>query len=148
MSRNGVIAVLAVIVAAALFGYLAFQSSGTSNSSATETPTALSAPASDLVTQGEILFKQYRCNVCHSTTGRGGAGPNLVGLAGSQVKLTNGQTVVADTNYLRESIINPDLQIVAGYGPEVMSAATEPFADQITKESSVNALVAYIESLK
>ncbi len=148
MSRNGVIAILVVLVAAVLFGYIAFKSSNTSSTAATEPPATSSPTTADLATQGRILFNQFRCNVCHSTTGGGGAGPNLVGLAGSQVKLTNGQTVIANTDYLRQSIINPDTQIVAGYGPDVMSAATDPFMTQITKESTVNALVAYIESLK
>ncbi len=148
MSRNGVIAILVVIVAAVLFGYIAFKSSETSSSTATEPPAAGSPSVADQITRGERLFNQFRCNVCHSTTGGGGAGPSLVGLAGSQVKLTNGQTVVADTQYLRQSIINPDAQIVAGYGPSVMSAATDPFMAQITQDSTVAALVAYIESLK
>ena len=95
-----------------------------------------------------LLFNQFRCNVCHSTNGGRGAGPDLNGLAGSTVKLSNGQSVVADTEYLRQSIVDPDAQIVAGYGPDVMSAATDPFATQLSQEQTVSALVAYIQSLK
>lgn len=134
-----------------MFGYIAFRSSEPPGTPATITPSAYAgSPASqaDLVAQGKTLFNQYRCNVCHTTTGGRAAGPTLKGLAGSQVKLEGGQTVVADAKYLRQSILDPDSQIVAGYGPSVMSAATAPFLDQISQVDHVNALVAYIQSLK
>ncbi len=71
-----------------------------------------------------------------------------MGLAGSQVKLSSGQTVTADALYIRQSILDPDSQIVAGYGPSVMSAATDPFSEEIRQDDHVSALVAYIQSLK
>ena len=42
---------------------------------------------------------------------------DLQGLFGSMVKLANGQTVKADEQYLLESILDPDKQIVKGYQP-------------------------------
>lgn len=64
------------------------------------------------------------------------------------MKLNNGQVVTADAKYLRTSIVNPDIQIVSGYGPDVMSAALDPFTAKIQQGDNVNALVAYIQSLK
>ena len=45
------------------------------------------------------------------------AGPVLNGLFGSQVTLANGEKVVADNDYIRESILNPQAKIVAGFPP-------------------------------
>ncbi len=151
MSRNGLIAAGVVLIAIVVFGYVALNSSGTSNSPTTPTPLTVNAsPASqaELAVQGQQLFTQFRCNVCHTITGSNGAGPTLKGLAGSQVTLNTGQTITADSNYLRQSIVDPDSQIVAGYGPSVMSAATDPFQSQIQQGNNVTALVAYIQSLK
>ena len=41
------------------------------------------------------------------------------------MKLTNGKTVKADEQYLLESIIDPDKQIVQGYQPGVMTAVIQ-----------------------
>jgi cytochrome c oxidase subunit 2 len=150
MSHKGAAAILVVLVSAAIFGYIAFRSSETPTAGATVTPppSASTSSAGDLAAQGKILFEQFRCTVCHSTDGSRAAGPTMKGLAGSQVKLESGKVVTANDAYLRQSIIDPDSQIVADYGPDVMSAALNPFANQINQDETVNALVAYIESLK
>jgi cytochrome c2 len=62
------------------------------------------------------------CNSCHSLDGTKSTGPTFKGLFGSTVTLTNGQTVKADEDYLLESILDPDKQIVTGYQPGVMSS--------------------------
>ena len=46
-----------------------------------------------------------------------GRGPALAGVFGKQVLLANGQTVTADEAYLRESVLNPQAKIVAGFPP-------------------------------
>src|SRR5690606_2217512 len=89
---------------------------------------------------GEELFTQMMCNTCH--TGVDGArGPLLNGLAGSKVLLEGGNAVVADDNYLRESILNPQAKLVANYQPLMPS-----FQGTLTQEQ-VNALIAYIKTL-
>jgi len=149
MSRNGLIVVVVIAVAVIVSAYFTFARGSSSNASPTPTPAVSSVvPSSDLATRGAALFTQYRCNVCHTTNGNRAAGPTLAGLYGSQVTLTTGQTVTANEGYLAESITNPDAQIVAGYGPSVMSAALSDFTTQINQDDTVAALVAYIESLK
>jgi len=149
MSRNGLIVVVVIAVAVIVSAYFTFARGSSSNASPTPTPAVSSVvPSSDLATRGAALFTQYRCNVCHTTNGNRAAGPTLAGLYGSQVTLTTGQTVTANERYLAESITNPDAQIVAGYGPSVMSAALSDFTTQINQDDTVAALVAYIESLK
>ena len=65
------------------------------------------------VENGERLFTDLACITCHKsdTTGRG---PVLAGVYGNPVRLMDGRTVVADDNYLRESIVNPQAKVVLG----------------------------------
>jgi len=149
MSRNALIVVVVILVAALAFAYGTFKPGSSSSSTPTPTLSAgTGAPGADLATLGATLYTQYRCNVCHTINGQRAAGPTMKGLAGSTVKLDTGQTVVADTDYLKRSISDPDSQIVAGYGPDVMSAALSDFTNQINSGNTIDALVAYIESLK
>jgi len=91
--------------------------------------------------QGERQFEQLGCSGCHLQD-RPGRGPSLRGLYGSRVQLTNGQPVLADDAYIRESILNPDARTVAGFKPGVMPS----FQGQISEEGILQ-LVVYIKSL-
>ncbi len=71
-----------------------------------------------------------------------GRAPSLNGLYGAQVLLADGSTVTADEAYLRESLLQPNAKIVAGYQP-LMPA----FQGQLTEEQ-IFALTAYIRSLQ
>jgi cytochrome c oxidase subunit II len=94
-----------------------------------------------LASNGEKLFTSLGCVTCHS--GQNGArGPNLAGVFGNPVKLSDGRTVVADENYVRESILNPQAKIVAGFGPIMPT-----FTGQINEESLIQ-LVAYVKGLQ
>jgi len=110
-------------------------------------PTTAATPGT-LVAQGAVLFHQFKCDTCHTVDGSRAAGPTLKGLAGSTVTLDTGQTVTADTQYLRRSILDPDSQVPKGYSPDVMSPAINDIIDQIEADHNLDALVAYIESLK
>jgi cytochrome c oxidase subunit 2 len=85
---------------------------------------------------GEKLFGQYGCITCHSTRA-----PTMAGLYGRTVPLEGGGSVVADDNYLRESIYYPSAKIVRGYPPIMPS-----FRGQLTEEQVMD-LVEYIKSL-
>ena len=93
-----------------------------------------------LSANGQQLFQQLGCSTCHrfDTQGRG---PNLAGVFGKPVQLVDGRTVVADENYVRESILNPGAKIVAGFKPIMPT-----FQGQVSEEGLM-ALVAYIKSL-
>ena len=90
---------------------------------------------------GRKLFEQMRCNSCHQGGGVAGRGPPLDNLFGSTVPLQNGQTVLADEAYLRESILRPAAKMVAGYQPIMPS-----FDGQIGEEGLLQ-LIAEIKSL-
>ncbi len=93
-----------------------------------------------LASNGQQLFQQLGCATCHRSDTQG-RGPNLVGLFGKPVLLEDGRTVMADENYIRESILNPGAKIVSGFKPIMPS-----FQGQVSEESLM-ALVAYIKSL-
>jgi cytochrome c oxidase subunit 2 len=92
-------------------------------------------------TAGQQLFQTLGCASCHGANGEGGRGPALIGTFGSQVTLASGATVTADEGYLRESIINPQAKLVAGFGPIMPTFQGQVSEDQLMQ------LVAYIKSL-
>ncbi len=93
-----------------------------------------------MASSGEKLFTKLGCVTCH--TGTTPRGPKLTGVFGKEVKLTDGTTVVADEEYIRESIMNSSAKMVQGY-PPLMPL----FKNQI-KEQDLMTLVNYIKSLK
>jgi len=93
-----------------------------------------------LAAQGQQLFRRYGCSGCHEPGGTVRA-PNLDGLFGSPVPLSDGSVVIADESYVRDSILNPKKQVAAGYAPVMPT-----FAGQIS-EDDLARLVAYIQSI-
>ena len=93
-----------------------------------------------LASNGQQLFQQLGCATCHrfDTQGRG---PNLSGIFGKPVLLDDGRTVMADENYVRESILNPGAKVVSGFKPIMPT-----FQGQISEEGLMS-LVAYVKSL-
>jgi cytochrome c oxidase subunit 2 len=93
-----------------------------------------------LAEQGAQIFEKMGCATCHNGA-PDGRGPNLAGLYQKKVKLGNGDTVVADEAYLRESLLDPAAKVVEGYKPIMPT-----YFGQIGEEG-IMALVAYIKSL-
>jgi cytochrome c oxidase subunit 2 len=93
------------------------------------------------VERGAQLAEQQGCLSCHSIDGTTLVGPTWQGLFGSQRPLEDGSTVVADKDYLRKGILDPNSQVVEGF-PNIMPAAYGFLTDE-----ELAALVAYIESL-
>lgn len=89
---------------------------------------------------GAALFADKGCVTCHKAES-GVLGPSLVGVYGRERQLADGRTVVADLEYLRESIVNPTAKVVAGYQPVMPT-----FQGQIDEEGLL-ALIEYIRSL-
>ena len=92
--------------------------------------------------KGEILVKSNGCLGCHSIDGKVLVGPSWQGLLGSQVQLSDGSTVSATEDYIKESILQPASQIVAGFeGASAMPSFT--FTDE-----ELSYIIAYLQSLK
>jgi cytochrome c oxidase subunit 2 len=88
----------------------------------------------------DLFMNKLGCASCHAG-GPQQRGAKLEGIYGKEVKLVGGQTVIADDQYIRNSILNPASQIVEGYQPIMPT-----FKGQVTDEQ-LNGLVAYIKSL-
>lgn len=90
--------------------------------------------------RGKQLAADNACATCHSTDGSKMTGPTWKNLFGHKVTLSNGNTVTADEDYIKESIHSPQAKIVKGY------AGVMPNFGYLS-DSEVNSLVAYIKSL-
>jgi cytochrome c oxidase subunit II len=88
---------------------------------------------------GEGLFQRLGCVSCHRPDGAVAA-PSLVGLFGRHVKLADGRSVVADEDYIRESIIDPRAKVVAGYQPVM------PTYRGLISEDGILQIIAYLKS--
>jgi len=91
---------------------------------------------------GQKLFQSLGCITCH-----GVQGPSMAGLYMSRRKYqSNGlgaeHEVIADDDYLRESILRSTEKVIVGYRPIMPS-----FREQIS-EDQVQQLIAYIKSLQ
>lgn len=90
---------------------------------------------------GEAIFTQ-KCTACHNSTTERKVGPGLLGVFGSEREFESGKKLVADENYIRESILNPSAQVVKGF-PNAMT----PFQGQIS-EQELTGVIEYLKSLK
>jgi cytochrome c oxidase subunit 2 len=70
---------------------------------------------SELGQLGKNTANANGCASCHGANGQGGVGPTWIDLAGSEVELTDGTTLIADDDYLLRAILDPDAEEVAGY---------------------------------
>ncbi|GAB4456395.1 MAG: cytochrome c oxidase subunit II [Anaerolineales bacterium] len=91
--------------------------------------------------RGLALVTANGCRACHSIDGSAGVGPTWFQLAGSEVPLSGGGTVVADDAYLLESILQPQAKIVAGFETQQMPVYN------FTEEQAAD-IIAYIKTLK
>ncbi len=88
---------------------------------------------------GRRLATAAGCASCHGANGEGNVGPAFVGLFGSERELRDGTTVIADEDYLRESIRDPSAKMVAGYS---LRMPTNNLTD-----AEIDSIVTYIVAL-
>lgn len=99
------------------------------------------AAATTPMAAGAALFQGMGCASCHRDVS-GALGPALTDLFGSSVKLQDGTELVADENYVRESILNPRAKIVTGFQPVM------PTFQGLVSEQQLMQLIEYIKSLE
>lgn len=91
------------------------------------------------VSRGEQIFHDKSCATCHD--GHTDRAPDLHGLFGTSVTFTDGRSQLVNESYLRQSILEPNAEIVAGY-----SAVMPTYAGQLS-EAELSDLVSYIRFL-
>jgi len=91
--------------------------------------------------RGEAIIAQNGCTACHSIDGSPGIAPTWFGLYGSEVELADGSVVTASDEYYKESIKEPQEQIVAGFESVIMPQFT--FTDE-----EISDIIAYLKTLR
>ncbi|MEM6786692.1 MAG: cytochrome c oxidase subunit II [Myxococcota bacterium] len=91
---------------------------------------------------GLLVYQNNGCIGCHSIDGSKMVGPSFKGLWGNDRKFADGTSEKADENYIRNSILNPKGQVVAGYQP-VMPTYQGRLSDE-----EIQFLIAYFKTLK
>ena len=94
-----------------------------------------------LAAGGKRLFASYGCTGCHGAAATVRA-PSLAGLSGRPVPLASGGTLIADDNYVRDKILNPDHNLIAGY-KQVM-----PSFNGVIPEDEMIQLIAYVKTMQ
>ena len=92
---------------------------------------------------GRVLFQSY-CAACHSLDGTKLAGPGLRGIVGAKRTVLDPASgekreIVADADYLRESILEPNALLAEGYPENLM-----PPIGAILTSSQIDDLVDYL----
>lgn len=95
----------------------------------------------DLVERGRIIYDR-ECATCHSLDGTDLIGPSFLGLWGSESQLESGRSVTVDEGYVRESVLEPSKEIVAGY-PNQMT----PFNWGDKTDAHFDGIYAFLKSL-
>jgi len=89
---------------------------------------------------GEYLYVKQGCNACHSVDGSILVSSSFKGIFGSVRQLESGDSVVADEEYIKKSILEPNADISKGFTPSMVAYPL--------KEKDLNAITAYIRSMK
>lgn len=91
--------------------------------------------------RGRHIYQEVGCVTCHALDGTDGVGPSFANLYDAERPLASGDTVVADADYIEQSIWAPARRVVAGYESNM------PAYEGILSEAEVESLVLFIESL-
>jgi len=93
------------------------------------------------VERGELLYRERICVTCHSLDGTRLVGPTFQGLWMKEGTLEDGSTYVADEEYIRRSILDPNAEITQGYPPAMPS-----YEGQVD-DQDISDLIEFIKSL-
>ncbi len=91
---------------------------------------------------GKRLYEQRGCAQCHSIDGSGKTGPTFKNLFGSTHLLTDRTEITVEEDYIRESILDPQAKLVAGYQPVM------PTFQGRLRDKEITAIIAFLKSLR
>jgi len=109
---------------------------GACSSSSSSAPVDLSPEAA----AGREISINAGCASCHGADGNGNVGPKWIGLADSQVTLSDGTVVTADDDYLYTSTKEP--------GPMKRRGAVGIMPSNKLTDQEIASIIAYIRALK
>jgi len=91
---------------------------------------------------GKMVHENRGCATCHSLDGTRGQGPSWKGIFGATHQMADGSQVKVDENYLRESILEPQKHVVAGYEPIM------PTYKGMLRDREITGVIEFIKQLK
>ncbi len=93
---------------------------------------------------GKLVYEEKGCMACHALDGRRTAngGPSWKGIYGETHEMADGQKILVDQNYIRESILDPQKHIVKTY------EGIMPTFQGLLREREILGVIEYIKSLK
>lgn len=106
-------------------------------------PGSPGTPGAPLAVGVSGAFRSLGCIACHVPNDSVLA-PRLDGIYARNVKLADGRVIAADDQYLRESILDPNAKIAAGYpSPSLM-----PSYQGVVTENQLRELIDFIRSIE
>ncbi len=94
----------------------------------------------DPVIDGKRVYSSM-CATCHTVNGAKNIGPSWMNLYGSTREFEDGTSQIADDNYIRESILNPNAKIVKGFQPQMTSY------QGVINDTDIANVIAYMKSI-
>jgi len=98
-----------------------------------------SIPLLDL---GKKVYEKNACVTCHSLDGSRLVGPSWKGLWNTKRAIQGSGPVLADENYIRESILEPMAKVSEGYPPAM------PTYKGILSDREIDGVIAFIKDIK
>jgi len=90
---------------------------------------------------GEILYNRLGCKACHTIDGTQLVGPSFKDVYGFEFDTVEGVRVTVDDAYIKESILTPNVSVIAGFQP-VMT----PYAG-LVDDREIEAITAWLRTL-
>jgi cytochrome c oxidase subunit 2 len=95
---------------------------------------------------GEMLYNTRGCAQCHSIDGTAKIGPTWKDMFGSQVSIAGKGNVLADEDYIRESILYPNAKVVQGFQNPSGGSQMSSFLGQLN-DNDIMAIISYMKSI-
>ena len=97
---------------------------------------------------GNKVYTQV-CFACHKVTPEtdNDIAPSFLGVFGKKREFENGSSAIADENYIRESILNPEAKVVKMKSGKSFSGKMVSYAGQLSEEQILG-VIEYMKSLK
>lgn len=95
--------------------------------------------------EGYAILQTQGCNACHTSDGSKLVGPSYLGLYGHEVNVIRGgtkETVLADDEYIRRSIYDPNFEIVEGFNKGLMQSYKG-----ILNDEDIDKILVYLKAL-
>jgi cytochrome c oxidase subunit II len=101
--------------------------------------------ASEPVPDGYLLLRNTGCIACHSLDGTRLVGPSFKNLFGKETTVMEGTTqksITVNEDYIKNSIYNPDSEIVTGYNKGLMRSYKD-----VINENDIQIIIDYLKTL-